>query len=503
MAKDLGDSLITGNMEKFELSRFLWVAGGIVLFRTGSRLLFFYPARIQQKLLRVECFKQLEQTIPARYNAFSIGQIYQILFNDLGQLRGLVGFGLLQIGNVLIASLVLIPKLVEFESKFLLAFIPMLATVIAFSFIVYRFQDSFREASLLQGETQNQIMESYTGKQTLKNFQAEKVFFDEFTKKSSLELASFYRAGMGPAIAAPLVKLGFGMTLIWGGYLTHQLGLSSSSFILFSGFAFLFLEPLMFMSWIGTLTIRSLASWSRIQSLLEATRTHQSGEKGAKLEFGLEILSAEVEFWQHNFQIELRPGKNVFFGKTGDGKSYLLEQIALGLQAHNKSYHLVNQTPYLFNDTIQNNIIFDSNPSAETIIRARRLLEIFKLDELGLGGDILQIELGENGKQVSGGQAKRLALVRSLLDPSDYLIWDDPFSSVDVILEREILEKLNLNDYLKGKTLILTSHRLSTIKFCEHYQFIDKSRPSISGGVINESLTENNEIGEFFEKQIL
>jgi ATP-binding cassette subfamily B protein len=505
LAKELGDQLIEGKSNQVQLQTFLWVALGIVIFRTASRLLFFYPARVQQRNLRVECFEKLESTYPGRFESFSIGQIYQILFNDLGQLRGLVGFGLLQIGNVIIAAFILIPKLVEFESRYLIAFTPMLVTVVMFSVIIYRYQDAFREASVLQGESQNQIVESYDGKKTIKNFQSENLFIASFMKKCAAELDCFYRAGKGPAIASPLVKFGFGLSLIWGGYLTHQLGRESSSFILFSGFAYLFLGPLMFLSWIGTLTIRSLASWKRIQQLLALLKKVSVDEREFELPRVVDNqIIFKQSFWGSFEVFKIKQQSwSVLIGNTGEGKSTLLKAISFGLKKMGKSVHYVHQSPYLFNDTIFKNLFYSQKVEKDKIELARELLELFNLNELAVGAhDILDVEVGENGKQVSGGQAKRIALVRSLLDPSDFIVWDDPFSSVDLIMEKEIIEKLEGLELYRQRTFILSSHRLSTVKYCQHFIYLDKSVPSIKEGDVYQRGTLAPQLGEFFEKQI-
>ena len=83
---------------------FVGLALGIFIFRTFSRLLFFYPARVQQKTLRLELLDLFEKSIPDRYMAKGQGQLFQVLFDDINNLRAFIGFGLLQIGNLLVAA---------------------------------------------------------------------------------------------------------------------------------------------------------------------------------------------------------------------------------------------------------------------------------------------------------------------------------------------------------------------------------------------------------------
>lgn len=155
MAKDLGDFVMNSKIEQIPLKEFILMAIGIVVFRTLSRLLFFYPARIQQKTLRIELLEELEEAPPERWSGWSSGQIYQVLFNDINRLRSLIGFGLLQVGNIIIALSVFIPKIEEFHPSFLIALLPMVLSVGIFSLIIYLFQPMVKKTMDYQGEVQN------------------------------------------------------------------------------------------------------------------------------------------------------------------------------------------------------------------------------------------------------------------------------------------------------------------------------------------------------------
>ncbi len=98
---------------------------------------------------------------------------------------------------------------------------------------------------------------------------------------------------------------------------------------------------------------------------------------------------------------------------------------------------------------------------------------------------------------------KRLCLVRSIMSEADILIWDDPFSSVDLILEKSIIQELRSHDVLKNKTVILTSHRLSTVKNSEFLIFIDKEEGIVEEGTVAELLKQNSKTYEYFQKQMV
>ena len=93
IAKELADKISEGM--DYPVTKLFYLAIGIVIFRTSSRLLFFYPARVLQKLLRVEVIKRLEESSPYRYMKHSKGQIFQVVGGDLEEVRALIGFALL------------------------------------------------------------------------------------------------------------------------------------------------------------------------------------------------------------------------------------------------------------------------------------------------------------------------------------------------------------------------------------------------------------------------
>ena len=145
-------------------------------------------------------------------------------------------------------------------------------------------------------------------------------------------------------------------------------------------------------------------------------------------------------------------------------------------------------------------------PSESQKDEAYELLKLFSLDFLSSDRDsLLSLEVGEHGKRLSGGQAKRLCLVRSLLGGADWFIWDDPFSSIDVLLEKEIVEKLKALPKLKKKTFILSTHRASTVRFCQDLIFFEKKVGIVEKGETEDllGLGSKSKTYEYFEKQLV
>lgn len=498
LTKKLADLMKDNNLENFKLSYFLVLALAILVFRTLSRLLFFYPARIQQKNLRIELLGKVERAIPRSYSKYSAGQLFHLLYNDLNRLRAFIGFALLQLGNIIIAGFVFIPKLNEFNPDFLIAFLPMIVCVGLFIISMFFLYPIGLKQMEKYGDLQNFLLESYQAKHTIKNFKKEESFVFSFRESCQRELRLFFIGDFGQTLTFNLIRLGVAGSLVWASLLVYNAKSSSSDLIFFSGFLFLVLEPLMMMSWIGIVFSQGFGSWNRIKELLSSLNSEQN-----------EVTSDDdnfvIDFWKKktNFDISTH-NWNVIVGETGVGKSYILESLAIDMFKNKRSFSFIQQEPFMYNDTVESNIFLSLDRTKKRIKKAHEYINAFGLDVLGDDMEsILKMEIGENGKKISGGQAKRIALIRSLIADTDTVIWDDPFSSVDLILEDQILSSMKKDKDLQGKTFIFSSHRLSTIRNCDEILFVTKDEGVIEKGSVKELLNTKSRVNEYFKKQLV
>lgn len=502
LAKDLGDKVMDGRLQEINIPEFFYLAFAIMFFRTFSRLLFFYPARIQQKNLRLEMMQRLEVALPKTYGSFSDGDLFQTVVNDFNRMRGFIGFGLMQVGNIVIAAMIFVPKIREFNEDFLIAFAPLVVCVVLFSVLVILLQPFARKEMDSYAEIQNFVIESYEAKKTIKNFHSESSFYKLFQTYSGAQLRYFFIASLGRVISFPLIKLGMGASLIWGAVIVKEQGLSGTDLIFFSGFLYLIQEPLMFLSWIGIVTSQGYAAWGRIKKLVGSLSQNVEEDWYEKYE---SFEHMKLPLWGEIIDLEIKENKwNVIIGDTGAGKSHLTDKIGELFHHNGASYSLIRQEPYLYNDTIFNNIFLGQEPTPEKMALSKKCLKEFGLEVLGASlEDVLGLEVGENGKKVSGGQAKRIALIRSLVSDVDFIIWDDPFSSVDLILEQRIIKTLKKDPRLQSKTFILTSHRYSTVKACDWIVFIEKNEGIREKGTKEDLLGKDSKAREYFKKQMV
>ncbi|GAB4014920.1 MAG: ABC transporter transmembrane domain-containing protein [Bdellovibrio sp.] len=504
MARDLAE-MIQGKNISVSPWLFLISALAIIAFRTSSRWLFFYPARILERDLREEMVKCLEGVSPSRFFSRGRGQIYQVLSNDLENVRALIGFAVLQLANMFIAMAVLIPKVLEGAPGLLIAFSPMLITFLIFTLVAAKNRHNFRFAQDMQGEVQNFIMETYNGKKTIRNFHAEKSFVQNFAKVSNNELFKVFEASNRIAFSIPLIPLGIGLSLIWGAFLINRDQLGASMLIWFSGFVFLFLEPMMFVSWIGMVFARSWGAWKRMCELYAQTISPSPFEVSLRQDNQSGTTSVTTRLWNNQLSVEwIQQGWFAFAGNTGCGKTTLMNQMVEWGRIEGKRLSYVAQEPYVYNDTFGANILLGRTATPEDLSFLKEMVELFGLSELNRDFEsLLAMELGENGVRLSGGQSKRMALIRSLLCEAEYLFWDDPFSSVDLILERDIIRKLRAHPIVSKKVIYLTTHRLSTLRYCDTVLLLGDQGEVLESGRVNELLKEGTQTYEHFEKQMV
>lgn len=484
---------------------FIGLALGILFFRTSSRLLFFFPARVQQKLLRMELLSQMEKVPTTRYEKQEQGQLYQVLYDDINQLRAFIGFGLLQVSNIIIAAIVLIPKVNETDSYLWPAFSPLFFSIVIFTIVTFFNEKILERMVKKKAQVQQFIIESYEAKQSIKNFHQEENFIQGFKRISAEELGLFFRVGVGYSFASPYIKFGLGLSLLWASILIRQNGGTTSDLVFFSGFLYLFMEPVMFLSWVAIVFVDGIVAWKRVKGLFTSLSTETSEEKKfqeLKLQEDGISYQSELFFWDKKVWLNFKKGQwTCLVGETGCGKSYLLSKIATQFILKGKTISMVQQEPYLFNDTIRENIFLGNEVDEKRMELALELLRVFQLDNLEPSMEkVLDLEVGENGKRLSGGQMKRVALVRSLLSGADILIWDDPFSSVDIILEKRIILKLKC--MFPDTTFLISSHRLTTVRLSDELIYLEAHKEIEIAGPVREKLKDQR-IEDFFKEQLV
>jgi len=219
----------------------------------------------------------------------------------------------------------------------------------------------------------------------------------------------------------------------------------------------------------------------------------------------------------NEISFEVRKGEFIaFVGESGAGKSTIVSLLArlytpdsgeirgdgspiseYDLEAWRKRIAVVRQKPFIFNDTLANNITVANREATQTEIE--RVCEIAKvtqlLDDLPNGYDS---QLGDDGVRLSGGQRQRVALARALLKDADFLLLDEATSDLDSNLEREVQAAIEAMD--RDYAIVAIAHRLSTVKNADRIYTVDDGE-IIESGTHQELLAKEGDYADLYTIQ--
>lgn len=260
--------------------------------------------------------------------------------------------------------------------------------------------------------------------------------------------------------------------------------------------------PFASIGWVTSLVQKASASQARINAFLEVEpdiaspeNPADSGDIRGYIEFkgvGLTYPDSGIVALD-GVDFTLEPGQTLaVIGRTGSGKSTLAQLVARlydptvghvlvdGIDLKERDLHglreaigYVPQDVFLFSDTIRANIGFGVDGAEEADIQqAARDADVHdNITGFPEGYDTL---LGERGVNLSGGQKQRVSIARAILKRPRILIFDDCLSAVDTETEATILG--NLRRIMEGRTSILISHRVSTVRSADLILVLDEGR---------------------------
>jgi ATP-binding cassette subfamily B protein len=257
--------------------------------------------------------------------------------------------------------------------------------------------------------------------------------------------------------------------------------------------------------WVTNLLQRGLASWIRILQVLDSAPAISDTETTSEIP-GISSVRGDVEFRNltfaydeqavlHNISAIFPAGQTTaIVGATGSGKSTLLSLIArlydpppgtvfvddidvhrIPLAILRGAVGFVPQEPFLFSDTLAENITFGVKESQLSNVSLKKAAQVSRLDkDLQEFPEGYQTLVGERGITLSGGQKQRTAIARALVIDPKILVLDDALSAVDTHTEEEIL--IQLRAVMKQRTSIIVSHRISTVRQADQILVLDQGR---------------------------
>jgi len=473
----------------------LMVATAIVVYllRYVWRVLLFGASYQLAVELRENFYRQLSRQNPAFYLRHRTGDLMARATNDVDRVVFAAGEGVLTLVDSLVMGLVvLIVMSTQISWQLtLLSLIPMPIMAIVIKYYGDQLHQRFKSAQAAFSNLNDQAQESMTSIRMIKAFGLEDHQSNQFadvaaqTGAKNMHVARV-DARFDPTIyiaigAANLLAIGGGSWMVVNQMLT--LG-QLTSFVMYLG---LMIWPMLALAWMFNIVERGSAAYSRIRSLLAEAPAVRDGD--SELPPGRGQLAVDIRRFHypqnahsalHDVALHLAPGQMLgLCGPTGAGKSTLLALIQrqFDIDEGDISYHgllltelkldawrarlsVVSQTPFLFSDSVANNIAL-GKPGAtqEQIEQAARLASVH--DDILRLPQGYETEVGERGVMLSGGQKQRISIARALLMEAEILILDDALSAVDGRTEHQILH--NLRSWGQNRTVIISAHRLSAL----------------------------------------
>ena len=507
------------------------VAQGVFLF-TQRRLLINMSRDIEYDL-RNDFYSHLQKLPFEFYQTHRTGDLMARATNDLSAVRMIVGPALMYSMNTVFAMAIIVPKIISISWRLtLLAFLSMPLVAFATNFFSKRIHDRFEKVQEYFGTVSNRAQESLAGVRVIRAYTQERPEIESFRRVNrefvNRNLSLIRLSGIFHPILQFFIGLGFIAVLWFGGTLTIRGTISIGQFVQFTLYLGYLVWPMIALGWVINIFQRGMASMGRMHQIMsiepeirDTAETDNLSDIEGEIEFRNLTFNYEATARPALEDINLRiaPGQTVaFVGAVGSGKStlmnlvtrlldaepgqvlidgYPIRQFPLGVLRASIGY--VPQETFLFSETIAENIAFGVDSTAIEEIELAAV-------EAGIAEDInefpkgFQTIVGERGITLSGGQKQRTAIARALIRRPKILILDDSLSSVDTYTEEKILA--HLRRIMRGRTSLIVSHRVSTVKDADLIVVLEDGRIAERG--THDSLVARGGLyAELYEKQLL
>ncbi len=509
------------------------------IFRYYMRWILIGTSRRIEYDFRNNIFAHLQTLSRSYFIKAKTGDIMSRLTNDLNAVRMVLGPGIMHLVSTLILFITAGGLMFYLNWKLaLLALIPLPLLSLIIRFLTQRLYNYSEAVQAQLARMSAFAQENLSGIRIIQAFVRERAQVEQFKQQNQEYLKRNMRLAHIWGFFLPLMMFTSGLGLvivIWlGGRQVISGEISLGDFVAFSSYLALLTFPMMALGWVVNLFQRGAAAMGRINKILDTEPgISDNAQTLSAVEFSsLKPFKGEIEFRHLSFSyngpdsqvlsginLQLEAGSSLgIVGPVGAGKSTLVNLIprifdppagqlfidgvdikSIPLDELRKMIGYVPQDGFLFSETIGENITHGlERRDMQKIQEAAAISQLTReVEGFPQGYDTL---VGERGVTLSGGQRQRLSLARALAIKPLILILDDSFSNIDVYTEGEIIQRLT--PFIKSRTCLIVSHRISTVQWTDHIIVLDEGKIA-EAGTHRELIDQAGIYAKLYRRQLM
>ena len=481
--------------------------------------------------LKNEIYQQYQRLSLNFYKKNRTGDLMNRISEDVSKVRMYVGPAIMYSINMIVLFAVGFTQMISIDVKltmYTLIPFPLLSISIFILSKITHKRSTIVQEYLSKLTTFNQ--EFFSGINVVKSYGIEATIIKDFDKIADESKEKNIHLQKANALFFPLMVLLIGISnllvIYVGGkqYINGEIQIGT--IIEFMLYVNILTWPVAVVGWVTSTIQQAEASQARINEFLKQVPEIQNTNNSSS-ELKGKVTFKEVTFTYDdtnitalkNISFSVEPGETLaILGKTGAGKSTIIELISrlydtkigtvlldnkpikeTNLDDVRSQIGFVPQDPFLFSESIEDNIKFGKAAATEEeIIAAAKNADVHKnIVDFPKGYKTI---LGERGVTLSGGQKQRVSIARAIIKNPKILIFDDCLSAVDTETEEKILS--NLAQISKNITTFIISHRVSSAKNADKIIVLEQGK-IIQQGTHNQLIAKEGDYKDLYEKQLL